>query len=137
MKKHKIKSVMVTSIYFERRFLVTKERMENYCKGGTILKDSVNGDLESLFKNIRLGIEPNERVEAYFLPKLAEEEVEFVERKDTSYLQTFRSIYPDVDETEMMLSKSYSKYVNNRSRRRTLVIENSSNKSLKNKCSLQ
>ena len=111
--------------------------MESYCKGEQDSKDSVNDDLESLFENIRLGKEPDEEVETYFLPKLTEEELELVERRDTSYLDTFSSGNPDVDETEMMLSESDSKYVFGWSSRRTYVIENSSKKSLKNKCSLQ
>jgi len=137
MKKHKIKSVMVTRIYLSRRELITKEKMESYCKGEKDWKDSVNDDLESLFENIRLGKEPDEGVGTYFLPKLTEEELELVERRDTSYLQSFWEDDPDVDETEMMLSESDSKYVYGESSRRTFVIKNSSQKSLKNKCSLQ
>ena len=76
MKKHKIKSVMVTSIYFYRSELITKEKMESYCKGDEWLKESVNDDLESLFENIRLGKEPDEQVYTYFLPKLTEDELE-------------------------------------------------------------
>ena len=138
MKKHKIKSVMLTSIYLYRSYLITKEKMESYCKGEKYCKDSVNDDLESLFENIRLGKELDELVYTYFLPKLTKEELELVERRDTSYLQTFyEGLYggnPDVDETEMMLSESDSKYVRGRSWRKTFVIENSSKKSLKNKC---
>ena len=62
MKKHKIKSVMVTNIYLSRVGLITKERMESYCKGEKNLKDSVNDDLESLFEIIRLGKEPDKEV---------------------------------------------------------------------------
>ena len=137
MKKHKIKSVMVTRIFLWRWKLITKEEMESYCKGEKDDKDSVNDDLESLFENIRLGKEPDEDVDTYFLPKLTEEELELVERRDTSYFQTFALTNPDVDETEMMLSESDSKYVRGCSSRKTFVIENSSNKPLKNKCSLQ
>ena len=127
MKKYKIKSVMVTSIDLERLELITKERMESYCKGETYLKDSVNDDLESLFENIGLGKKPNEEVKTYFLPKLTEEELELVERRDTSYLQTFSwEDDADVDETEMMLSESDSKYVDVLCTRKTYVIENSS-----------
>ena len=97
--------------------------MESYCKGEEWLKDSVNDDLESLFENIRLGKEPDEYVETYFLPKLTEEELELVERRDTSYLQTVGHLNPDVDETEMMLSESDSKYVSGASQRRTFVIK--------------
>ena len=124
MKKHEIKSVMVTSINMDRLNLITKEKMESYCKGGNNRKDSVNDDLESLFENILLGKEPDEYVQTYFLPKLTEEELELVERRNTSYLQTFRRRNPDVDETEMMLSKSDSKYVDGWSRQKTFVIEN-------------
>ena len=80
---------------------------------------------------------PDEYVWTYFLPKLTEEELKLVERRDTSYLETFGLSNPDVDETEMMLSESDSKYVHGDSYRKTFVIENSSNKPLKNKCTLQ
>ena len=141
MEKHKINSVMVTSIYLQRIRLITKEKMESYCKGEEREKDSVNDDLESLFENIRLGKKPNEQAETYFLPKLTEKELELVERRDTSYLRTFYTsglgMNPDVDETAMMFSESDSKYVYGWSDRRTFVIKNSCKKSLKNKRSLQ
>ena len=142
MKKHKIKSVMVTKIDLWRWNLITKEKMESYCNGERNKKDSVNDDLESLFENMRLGKEPKKYAYTYFLPKLTEEELELVERRDTTYLQTFIDWYineenPDVDETEMMLSESDSKYVRGMSRRRTSVIKCSFKKPSKNKCSLQ
>ena len=82
---------MVTSINLHKWRLITKERMENYCKGkeDEERKHSVNHDLESLFENIRLGKEPDEWIHTYFLPKLTEKELELVERKDRSYCQTF------------------------------------------------
>ena len=130
MKKHKIKSAMVTRIYLLRQRLITKEKMEGYCKGEEDDKDSVNDDLESLFENIRLGKESDDDVKTYFLPKLTEEELKLVERRDTTYFQTFsNSLNPDVDETEMMLSESDSKYVRAWARRKTFVIENSSENS--------
>ena len=126
MKKHQIKSVMVTSIYLNRYWLITKETMESYCKGEEFEKFSVNDDLESLFENIQLGKEPDEEVDTYFLPKLTEVELELVERKDTSFLKTFiKSSNPDVNETDMMLSESDSKYIYERSWRKTFVIKNS------------
>ena len=128
MKKNKIKSVMVTSINLDRWELITKEKMQSYCTGKNYEKDSVNNDLESLFKNIRLGNyifgSLDEKVLTYFLPKLTEEELELVERKAKSYLQTFfYDDEADVDETEMMLSESDSKYVRGESFRRTFVID--------------
>ena len=135
MKEHKIKSVMLTTVCMQRQRLITKEETESYCNGEKRQKDSVNDDLESFFENIRLGKELNNRgmstdvpsweyVQTYFLPKLTPEELEWVERRDTNYLKTFSSWYPDVDKTEMMLSESDSKYVKGESQRRTFVIEN-------------
>ena len=80
--------------------------MESYCKGEKVEKDLVNDDLESLFENIRLRKEPKKYANTYFSPKLTEEELELVKRRDTSYLQCLWSRDPDVDETEMMLSES-------------------------------
>ena len=137
MKKHKIKSAIVTCIGLYRQDLITKERVESYCKGEEDEKDSVNDDLESLFENIRLGKEPNQSVLTYFLPKLTKEELELVEKGNPSYLQTFSQPYPDVPETEMMLSESDSKYVYAWCRRQTFIIKNSSKDSLQQNCSLQ
>ena len=120
MKKYKIKSVMVTSVYLHRRNLITKEQMESYCKGKETY--SVNDDLESFLENIRLGKEPNEEVATYFLPKLTEEELELVEKRDKSYLHTFSYPNPDVEEAEMMLSESDSKYVHGCSMRRSFIL---------------
>ena len=133
---------MVTSIYLNRYWLITKETMESYCKGEEFEKFSVNDDLESLFENIQLGKEPNENVVTYFLPKLTEEELELVERRDTSYFTTFyfgsdHPYHANTFRIAMMYSESDSKYVYGQCPRRTFVIKNSSKKSLKNKCSLQ
>ena len=121
MKKYKINSVMVTSIRLDRRRLITKEKMESYCNGeDSERKDSVNDDLESLFENIRLDKELDEGVPTYFLPKLTGKELELVERRDTSYLQTFSWVdFADVHEAEMKLSESDSKYVKVEAYRRT------------------
>ena len=133
---------MLTKVFLSRGEVITKEKMESYCEGKEGRKDSVNDDLESLYENVRLGKElDNNWYRTYFLPKLTEEELELVERRDTNYLQTFFEcrfgISPDVRETEMMLSESDSKYVKGWSMRKTFIIENSSKISLKNNCSLQ
>ena len=136
MKKYNIKKVMVTSIYMWRNKLITKESMEKYCKGEKKEKDSVNDDLESLFEDLRLGKEPDEKeVWTYFLPKLTEEEMELVETKDPNYLQTFSNgDYADVEEAEMKLSESDSKFVEGYARRTTYTIENSSEQNIFNCC---
>ena len=121
---------MFTIIFLERRILITKEAMEKYCKAEKIIKDSVNDDIDSFFEDLRLGKEPNENVHTYFLPKLTEAELKLVERKDTSYFETFLRSNPDVEEAEMKLSESNSKFVEGLGSRITFTIENTS----KNTC---
>ena len=108
-----------------RSHLITKEAMEKYCKGeDDDRKDSVNDDLESFFEDLRLGKEPNEEVLTYFLPKLTKEEMELVKRKDTNYLKTFMlGDHADVEEAEMNLSESDSKFIDAFCHRRTSTIE--------------
>ena len=110
----------------QRNRLITKEKMENFCNGKDYQKDSVNDDLESLFEDLRREKELNEEVDTYFLTKLTEAELDLVERKDTSYFKTFTSLEPDVEDAEMKLSESESKYVNGFCYRKTFTIENSS-----------
>lgn len=112
----------------ERKNLITKEKMESFCEGKKLRKESVNEDLESLFDRIRLGKQPEvEEVRTYFVPKLTEEELELVERKDPDYLGTFsltiQNYNPDVDKTEMKLSESDSKFVQGFCLRITLKFE--------------
>ena len=123
MKKYKIKSVMVTMMDMMRRFLITKEEMENYCKGKKHEKNSVNDDLESLFEDLQLGKEPVYGSTTYFLPKLTKHELKLVERKDPSYLKNFiYRVNADVEEAEMKLSESKSKYVRGFCYRQTFTI---------------
>ena len=78
----------MTTIIMERQTVITKEEMENYCMGKWSVKASVNDDLESLFDDIQLGEEPDEQNWTYFLPKLTKEELDLVEKRDPSYLET-------------------------------------------------
>ena len=80
---------------------------------------------------------PDEKVWTYFLPTLTEEELDLVDKRDRSYYATFAFDNPDVDETEMMLSESSSKYLYGWSERRTFVIESPSKNELKKNCSFQ
>ena len=81
MKRYKIKKVMTTMISMQRWKIITREKTEKYCNGQEIRKYSVNDDLEALFEDLRLGNEPNEEVETYFLPKLTENELKLVEKE--------------------------------------------------------
>jgi len=131
MKKYKIVSVMMTTISMGRWELITKERMESYCMGKNAEKASVNDDLESSFDNLRLGKEPDEQNWTYFLPKLTQEELDLVENRDSSYLETFfydlggplsGDSCPDVPESEMRLSESKSKFIDGGGHRTTFTI---------------
>ena len=125
MEKYKIELFMLTVINMARNYLITKESMENYCKGGdNSLRDSVNDDLESFFNDLQLGRKPNERAETYFLPKLTRDELKLIERKDASYLETFYfDDLADVKELEMQLSESKSKFVYGTCLRKTFTIK--------------
>ena len=120
---------MVTQIDMWRRNLITKEKMENYCKEEST-EESVTDDLESLFEDIRLGKKPKSQMGTYFLPKLTTEELKLVARKENSFMHTFSSTFwaemdADVSEAEMKLSESDSKFVRGICRRKTFTIENS------------
>ena len=131
---------MMTINRMQRERLITKEQMENYCKGFEKEKLSVNDDLETLFQNIQLGKEPDDFVKNYFLPRLAEHELELVERKDEDFMKTFdETMNPDVYKSEMAASESDSKYVRGFGYRKTLTLKNSSNSKQKvfRCCSLQ
>ena len=132
MKKYKIKKVIVQMFNVMKSRLITKEKMENICKGNDELyndfKESINDDIESLFEDLRLGIEPKHYVKTYFLPKLTKEELILVERKDENFRQTF---FIDVPKDEMEASESDSKFNRVFCYRKTLTIE----KSLKRKIS--
>ena len=118
--EYKIKSVMMTSIYMERRKIITKEAMEKFCKGEKDEKDSVNDDLESFVEDLRLGKERNQVVFSYFLPKLTENEMELVESQNRSYLESFVNLFyfPDLP------SESDSKFVEGYGYRKTFIIKN-------------
>ena len=129
---------MLTILKMQRSRIITKEAMKKYSKGEEDMKDSVNDDLESLFENLRLGKEIDDKnVYTYFLPKLTEDELDLVERQDASYLQTFYRRDPDVKGNGMMFSESDSKFVSGIGYRRTFKIENSSSQNIANPCPLQ
>ena len=102
--------------------------MMDYCFGNERRKMSINDDLESLFEDLRNGKEVDAYSKTYYLPMLTQQELNLVDRKDANYLDTFsKGKYSDVDEAEMKLSESESKFARNDCLRLTLTIEHSSN----------
>ena len=137
MKKTKTESVMVTIINIWRFSIINKKAAEWICKGNDyLMKDSVNDDLESLFERLRLGKAiDNEIAYTYFLPKLTDEELDLVEKGDTSCLQTFRFYNIDQDwRSKLMLCESNSKFIKGVGFRRTFEIGNLSTKKFSNLC---
>ena len=140
---------MLTNITLTRWRLITKKWMENICKreedprriqedprgSMRIREDMINDGFDLFFETIRFGKEFRQDVpeylQTYFLPKLTGEELELVEKRDTSYFQTLQSSDPDVNKAQMILSESNSKYVYAWSERLTFIIENPSKNSLK------
>ena len=115
---------MVTQICMSRLELITKEKMDDYCNGKMFEKESVNDDLESFFQDLRLGEKPEPMVRTYFLPKLTENKVELVERKDNNFMHTFmRDMRADVSKAEMELSESDSKFVRALGWRETYTLQ--------------
>ena len=74
------------------------------------MKESVNDDLEPLFEDLRLGEHKDGWFITFFLPKLMEEVLKMVESKDPNYMKTFLEKNADVEEAEMKLSESDSKF---------------------------
>ena len=142
IKVHKISGIMVTKLQYVRQHLITKEVMEEickgeyFCRGAQFTNKSVFDDLESFYKNIRFR---NNRkactnryknayfVQSYHLPKLTEKELKLVKLKDKDFMKTFANQLkdngnPDVDEAEMKLSESKSKFVQIDCSRWTFII---------------
>ena len=128
LQMHDLKSAFVTGIYMFRYLLITKEKMEDTCLGknevfGILRKESINDDIESVFESLQLEEKPEPLAHTYCLPKLTQRELELIETKDEEYFQTFfQCKNPDVDDKEMKLSESNSKYVEVVCMRRTFTI---------------
>ena len=119
-----LQKVMVTILHMRNTNLITKEKMENFIDGKNLRKKSVNDDLESFFEKLRHGEEPTESVRTYFLPKLTEQELKLVAKKDSNYFKNFSWSNPDVDEIQMKMSESDSKFVQAFCWRKTFIVEN-------------
>ena len=120
-----------------RDLIISKENMKRLCSGESYrqadhrtqipmtsfkYQESVADDLELFFEDLSSGGTPSPENWTYFVRELNPEELELVEKKDKSYFKKFKwSSNPDVDETEMQLSTSTSKYVSSYCNRRTYL----------------
>jgi len=131
MQKYNIKSAILTMISMFKGQLITKEEMEYYYKAHFEDDDdfspttSLQDDLEFFLEQIRRGNDfelwaTPPGLLTFYLPKLTDEEMILVKNKDEDYLRTFMQFYgeespdyisgPDIDEEEMKLSESKSKF---------------------------
>ena len=135
MKKYRLKTAVLTRVNMQRERLVTKEKMTDYYKGKYIringpyvshFEHSLNDDLEILLKKMQLGQVTNEEVLTFCLPKLTEKEMKLVELKDEDHMASYAAYWDikDVDEAEMKLSDSKSKFVDILCFRKTFVLQN-------------
>ena len=90
-----------------------------------------------MFEDLTLGERPSYSSQTYFLPKLTEHEMALTDMADRNYFQTFYDVYtvyfydvyriygaqnPDVDEDEMRMSESKSKFIHGDCQRKTYRI---------------
>ena len=137
-----MKFAILTVLYMCRMALVTTETMVAYhneeekfrSKDGTFsMQHSVNDDLEFFHEGLQLGLVCNETIDTFCFPKLNKVEMKQMEQKDEVHLDSyccyndneeFPRKNPDIDQSEMELSESKSKYVEIRCDRSTFVIQN-------------
>ena len=112
---------LLTMLSMWRIQLITKEKMESFCKGELKYGDghdekSGDDDIEAFFNNLQNGKACDERILSYFLPKLTNKEVKLTEENDKMLLETFSAHFRDdlnvdIDEAEMKKSESKTKFV--------------------------
>ena len=132
MRKYGIQSAILTMLFMFRRNLVTKEKakaladgkLKKYPEQSPRYNGSINDDLESYFQNFRNQKIKNEIVLSYFFPKLTEDELKLVEKKNEKHMRTY--LYDlfdaDVNVEEMKLSDSKDKFVHSECQRKTICL---------------
>lgn len=129
MKKHKLRSAMVTSLHMKRLDFITKEKM-NEIRLGTknwfdIAKESVNDDLDKFFESLQRGRDWESKAWTHFLPKLTNRELELFENKDEDFFETcLFSLIEDVNNEDSKLTDSDSMFIEGFCLRHTIRIEN-------------
>ena len=109
--RHKLKSVMLTSLTMTRYNLIRSEDEQAYNRHNVNNnKHFVHEDIELLLENIRIGKNPVRRYESLYLPKLINEELDLVKKNDQNYLKNYVFLPADVPIARMRLSASNSKF---------------------------
>ena len=129
MKKHKMKSLMLSIIFMRYHGSISKETMENDCKGKyRPRKESINDDLESFLNHLRLGQDVRVSALTYFFPQAEEKRVvkkSFVKKEiDPIYeqiLANLERLNPDLRRSRMKPPET--KFLDGWCRRRTILIK--------------
>ena len=122
MEQYGVKFAILTRLTMWRRHLVTKETVKKAYQGKLKndldwkqYKGSIHDDLETFFNNLQDRKKIIEVVLSFFTPKLTEEELKLVEKRNEQHLSTYIDYFdgnnPDVDVEEMKKSDSPSKFV--------------------------
>ena len=141
MRKYGIQSAILTMLFMFRKNLITKEKakaiaiiadgnLKNYPERPPEYKRSINDDLESYFQKFlnqeKIKIETEVSL---FLPKLTEDELKLVEKKNENHMRSYLLglFGADIDAEEMKLSNSRDKYVHSGCYRKTIYLDLESN----------
>ena len=149
-------SAMMTTLRMSRDHIITQEDVDLLTKGLNSIKHrplynhwfglepvpsgkfevrngeniEVCDDLEYFFKKIKNGNYSKnfEETRTYFLPQLKEDEMQLLDKKDETHLETYLRASPDIDQKEIQLSYSQYKYVKCSCERKTLLIDRNTEK---------
>ena len=141
MRKYGIQSAILTMLFMIREKLITKEKANAVADGklkncpewsqyNLQYKGSINDDLESFFQKFlnqeKITIETEVSL---FLPKLTEDELKLVEKKNENHMRSYLLglFGADIDAEEMKLSNSRDKYVHSGCYRKTIYLDLESN----------
>ena len=135
MTNYRIESAVLTIADTMRERLVTTEVMTDHYRGkyarrngcvDSIFEHSLNDDLEIFYDKLKLGQVTTESVLTFCFRKLTEKEMKLVNLKDEYHMASYAASesYKDVDDTEMKMSDSKSKFVLVISDRYTFVFSN-------------
>ena len=144
LKNQGLKKASLNILRLLRFYLITKETMEDICKGVVttdrhgkdIGRESINDDSNTFCEHLQKQDLKAEKKLLYFLPKISDDQkkyfpVEYTSLDDKDFTQISRyqefcefSKDPDVPPGEMELSESNSKYCYSVGRRKTIIYEN-------------
>ena len=129
MNKYRIKSALLTWVWMNRQRLVSKKTMKDYYKGRFeskegFDKESVHDDLDSFFQRLQQGENPDgDDVLTFYMPQLTEDELKLVNEKNHDYLETIFSLEPDLNEADLAITDSDSRFIHGICSRTSFMVD--------------